>query len=290
MAHFKIYTDSTSDLTQDLVDQLDVTVVPTDFIIDGKTYLDFPDEREMSRKDFWKLIRDHVMPTTAVINPERFKDYYTLALKEGYDILHIVFSSGLTSTMQNALLAAEELKEIYPDRTITVVDSRAASLGKGLLVYYAAQQKKEGKSAEEIAAWVEQTRDHVCHWFTVDDLQHLRRGGRVTVTTAAVGGVLNIKPIMHIDIEGKLVPTDKVRGRKAALEMLLNKVRDTAVDIESQTVFLVHGDCEEDASWMAQEIKSRFHVKNVYMNLIGPVIGTHAGPGAIGVLFLGTEK
>ncbi len=290
MKPYKLFTDSTSDLTQEFVDMLDITVVPTEFTLDGQTYLDYADARDMSRESFWQLLRAKKMPKTAVINPDRFYQYFEPALKDGFDILHIVFSTGLAGTRQNALLAAEELKEKYPDQEIRVVDSLSASHGEGLLVYYAAQKKNAGASLDEVAASVEQMRGQVCVWFTVDDLQHLKRGGRVTATTAAVGGVLNIKPIMHIDAEGKLVAVDKVRGRKTALETLLTKFQETAIDPTGQIVFLVHADCLDDANWMAQELRTRFGVPEVFVNYIGPVIGTHAGPGALGVCFRGSEK
>lgn len=290
MSTYRIFTDSTADLSQQLVDRLDVSVVPTDVTIAGVTYRDFPDERELKKKDFFKAIRGGEMPTTAVINPERFIEYFEPVLQQGVDILHLVFSSGLTTTMQNSLIAAGELKEKYPDREIRVVDTRSVSLGKGLLVFYAAQMRDEGKSMDEIAEWVEQTRDHVCHWFTVDDLQHLKRGGRISGTSAAIGGVLNIKPIMHVSVEGKLEPTDKIRGRKQALEELLKKIDATATDVQDQTLFIVHGDCQEDCDWLESEIKKRFKPKAIYTNMVGPVIGAHAGPGVVAVFFIGTEK
>lgn len=290
MKDYKIFTDSTADLSQELVDLLDVMVVPTDVTIGGKTYRDFPDERELKKADFYAMMRGGEMPTTAVINPERFIEYFEPVLRDGFDILHLVFSSGLTTTMQNSLIAAEELKEKYPDSDILVVDTRAVSLGKGLLTYYAAGMKKDGKTKEEIADWVLQTRDHVCHWFTVDDLDHLKRGGRISGTSAAIGGVLNIKPIMHVSIEGKLEPTDKVRGRKTALEALLKKIETTAQNIEDQTMFFVHGDCADECDYLVEECKKRFGVKTVYSNWIGPVIGAHAGPGAIALFFIGSKK
>jgi DegV family protein with EDD domain len=290
MREYKIFTDSTADMPDSMVKEFDITVVPTEFFIGGKSYLDFPDARELHPREFYGQIRNGEMPTTAVINPERFRDYFEPVLKEGKDILHIVFSSGLTTTMQNSRIAAEELKEGYPGGRIVIVDSRSASMGKALLVYYAAKKKQDGASIDEVAEWVERTRDHVCGWFTVDDLNHLRRGGRVTVTAAMVGGVLNIKPVMHISLEGKLEPVDKVRGRKTAIETVISKVGELGEDIGEQIVFVVHGDCEEDAEYMAEEIKKRYNPKEVVINYVGPVIGTHAGPGALAVFFIGKEK
>lgn len=290
MATYKIVTDSTADLTQQMVDLLDVLVVPTDVTIGGQTYRDYPDERELKKKDFYAMVRGGEMPTTAVINPERFVEHFEPLLQQGLDILHLVFSSGLTTTMQNSLIAASELKEKYPEQVIRVVDTRSVSLGKGLLTYYAVNMKKDGKSIDEIADWVEQTRDYMCHWFTVDDLDHLKRGGRISGTSAAIGGVLNIKPIMHVSVEGKLEPTAKVRGRKAALEELLKKMETTGTDLQNQTVGIVHADAQQDCDWVKNEIKNRFDVKNFLVSMIGPVIGAHAGPGAVAVFFIGTEK
>jgi DegV family protein with EDD domain len=290
MQRYKIFTDSTADLSMELAEELEVSVVPTEFFIAGKSYLEYPDSRELDPREFYRLVRSGEMPKTSVINPNRFLQYFEPVLKDGYDILHIVFSSGLTTTMQNSRMAAAELKEKYPERNIVVVDSRAVSLGEGLLVYYAAKKRLAGASMEEAAKWVEDTRDRVCHWFTVDDLNHLRRGGRVNVTTAMVGGMLNIKPIMHMTLEGKLEAVDKVRGRKTAIETLLGKVESLAVDIAGQTVMIVHADCEDEANFMADEIKSRFGVERVYINFVGAVIGTHSGPGALAVFFIGSEK
>ncbi len=290
MQKFQIMTDSTADLPNNLVQSMDILVVPTDFTIKEKTYLDYPDDREFSKKDFYRLAREGEIPKTAVINPERFIQNFEPVLKEGTDILYFVFSSGLTTTMQNATIAATELKETYPDRIIRIVDTRAASLGEGMLVWSAAKKKAEGLAMEDIALWAESVRDKVCHWFTVDDLNFLKRGGRISGTSAAIGGVLNIKPIMHVSEEGKLVPTEKARGRKAALEVLLSKIAATAEDIGEQTVFLSHADSEEDCLYMKNEIIKRFSPKDVIIGMIGPVVGSHAGPGTIALFFFGSPK
>lgn len=290
MKDFKIFTDSTADLPNDFVQQYDITVIPTDVTIKGKTYLDFPDERELKKTDFYKMLREGEMPTTAVINPDRFRQYFEPVAKQGIAILYIVFSSGLTTTMQNATIAAEELKEAYPNSHIRIVDSRAASLGEGMLVYTAAIKKQEGMELEAIAEHLEAIRDSVNHWFTVDDLNHLRRGGRVTGTTAMIGGVLNVKPILKFNVAGKLVSGGKIRGRKAALEDLLTKIDERAFDIENNPVFFVHADCADECEYLMNEVKKRFGVKTMMSSMIGPVIGTHAGPGTISVFFFGKNK
>ena len=290
MREYKIFTDSTADIPVSMVEEFDITVVPTEFFLKGNRYLDYPDFRELHPREFYKQVKAGEMPKTAVINPERFMEYFEPVLKEGKDILHVVFSSGLTTTMQNSMIAAEELREKYPEGKIVVVDSRVASLGKALLTYYAAKMKKDGATIEQAAEWVEKNRDYMGCWFTVDDLNHLRRGGRVTVTAAMVGGVLSIKPIMHINLEGKLEPTEKVRGRKTAIETILVKIGELGKDLGEQVVGVGHGGCDEEAEYVAQEIKKRYNPKEVIINYIGPVIGAHAGPGALAVFFLGTEK
>lgn len=290
MRDFKLYTDSTSDLPNELVERMDVTVVPTEVFLKGERYLDYPDERELSKKDFFKAVREGEMPTTAVIPPSRFYDYFEKDVKDGYDILYIVFSSGLTTTRQNGMIAADEIKENYPDSNIVVVDSKSASLGEGALVYFASEMKKEGKSLDEIAKWIEDNRLKLCHWFTVDDLQHLRRGGRLSLPSAVVGGMLNIKPLINVSDDGKLEPVEKVRGRKAAIEAIYNKAKENAVNPEEQTMFIVHADCEDDCKWLREKLLDELKVKEVITGIMGPVIGAHTGPGTIGLLFVGDHR
>ncbi|MCL2539516.1 MAG: DegV family protein [Oscillospiraceae bacterium] len=290
MKEYKLFTDSTSDLPYDIVKRLDIEVIPTEVILKGKGYLDYPDERELNKRDFYRQVREGEMPTTAVIPPNRFYEYFEKELKEGRDILYIVFSSGLTTTLQNAKIAAAELKEVYPEGRIALVDSLSGSLGEGLLVYYAAEMRQEGKSIDEIEEWVKANRLKLCHWFTVDDLQHLRRGGRVTAASAVVGGVLSIKPILNVSDEGRLEPVEKVRGRKAALETLLDKIKKGAVKPEEQTIFIIHADCEEECMWLKAEVEKHVGPKEIFIAFMGPVVGAHAGPGAIGLVFIGEHR
>lgn len=290
MREFKIYTDSTSDLPAGVVENMDITVVPTEFFVKGKGYLDYPDEREYSKKEFYTEMRSGEMPTTSVIPPARFFDYFKKDILNGFDILYIVFSSGLSTTMQNALVAAEDLKAAYPDGKVTIVDSLSASLGEGLAAYTAAKMKRNGSSADEIRQWIEDNRLKICHWFSVDDLQHLRRGGRVSTVSAAVGGVLGIKPMINMNTEGKLEPAEKVRGRKAALESLVGKVKADAINPENQTVFITHADCEDECGWLKQQIELNTGVKEIITGVMGPVIGAHTGPGTLGLAFLGEHR
>jgi DegV family protein with EDD domain len=256
----------------------------------GERYLDYPDERELDKKDFYREVREGEMPTTAVIPPSRFYEYFEREVKDGNSILYVVFSTGLTTTCQNANIAKDELKEAYPGSDILIVDSKSASLGEGALVYFAAKMRNEGKSKEEIAKWIEENRLHMCHWFTVDDLGHLRRGGRVSATSATVGGVLHIKPIINMSDDGKLEPTEKVRGRKTAIEMLFLKAKNFAIEPEKQTMFIVHADCEDEALWLKEKLTDELGVKEVIVGMMGPVIGTHTGPGAIGFLYFGEKR
>ena len=290
MKEFKIFADSTADLPNAIVEELGITVIPTEVIIKGQGYLDYPDEREMDKRDFYKQMRVGEMPTTAVIPPSRFYDYFKEELDKGNDVLYVALSSGLTSTFQNANIAVAELEEEYPDGRIVVVDSLSVSLGEGLMVYYASQMKREGKSIDEIREWIEANRLKFCHWLTVDDLQHLRRGGRITAASAAVGGVLNIKPIINVSAEGKLEPVEKVRGRRGALETLVGKVKADAVNPSGQTLFIVHADSDEDCEWLKDEIQKQVAPKELITCVMGPVIGAHTGPGAIGLVFIGDKR
>ena len=290
MREFKLYSDSTSDLPNEIVEEYGIKVIPTEVFLYDNRYLDYPDEHELKKKDFFKAVREGATPTTAVIPPSRFYEYFEQDVKDGYDILYIVFSSGLTTTRQNALIACEDLKEVYKDCKIVVVDSLSASLGEGLLVYYAAKLMRQGKSMEEIRDWVESIRLKLCHWFTVDDLQHLRRGGRISATAATVGGVLGIKPIINISNDGVLEAVDKVRGRKAALDYLANRVKKEAVDPGEHTIFIVHADCEDDCMYLKQQIEKEMEFKEILIGVMGPVIGAHTGPGAVGLVYIGESR
>ena len=205
-------------------------------------------------------------------------------------MLLISFSSGLSGTYQNVKLAAEDYKEMYPDRKIIVVDSLCASLGEGMAVHYAVKLKNEGKSIEEVADWLENNKLSICHIFTIDDLFFLKRGGRLSGTSAVFGTLLGIKPLLHMADDGKLYVTGKARGRAATLEHLINSVGEKGIDVENQDVFITHGDCEDEANYIASEVKKRYGVKNVIVNMIDPVIGAHAGPGTLAIFFIGKER
>lgn len=290
MNDYVIITDSSCDLTQEMADELELRVVPLTFTIKGQEYANYLDGREMSPKDFYRLVREGETATTSAVNIDTYTQTIEPFLKEGKDVLVIAFSSGLSNTCNASMIAARELSEKYPDRKVYSVDSLSASMGQGLFVYYAAMMKKQGSDIDEVRAWLENNRLRVCHWFTVDDLNHLKRGGRISAATALVGTMLGIKPVLHVDDEGHLINMGKVRGRQAALTALVDRMAESAENPEEQTVFISHADCEEDAKKVADMIRKRLKVKNFAINYIGPVIGTHAGPGTVALFFLGSHR
>lgn len=286
MKRFQIITDSCSDLPQEMIEELQLCVIPLSIEYEGKTFL----EGDLPMEEFYSGLRQGAPAHTAAVNPESWSGAIEPFLQNGTDVLVIAFSSGLSSTYQSAVIAGEELHERYPDRNIRVIDSLCASMGQGLLVWYAAKLQKEGKSLDEVAAWTESNKLNLCHWFTVDDLMFLKRGGRISGATAVMGTMLQIKPVLHVDDEGHLIAMSKARGRKAALQALIEKLYKTGLPGENETVFLSHGDCLEDAQYVAQLLKDRCGVKNVVINYIGSVIGSHAGPGTVALFFLGTNR
>ena len=290
MAEYRIITDSTTDLAPEMIRELGVQVAPLCYVMDGSTYHNIPGGGEMSDQAFYQKLREGTMPTTTQINSEEFVALFTPVLEAGEDILYIAFSSGLSGTCQSAHLAARELKDRFPERRVEVFDSLCASMGEGLLVYHAATRKNQGATMDEVLAWLKENVLHLCHWFTVDDLNHLKRGGRVSTATALVGTMLGIKPVLHVDDEGHLIPVSKVRGRKQSLDALVKKMEETAIDSKDQVVFLSHGDCLEDAQYVAKQVKEKLGVKEVKINFIGPVIGAHSGPGTVALFFLGSTR
>lgn len=290
MHDFIILTDSSADLGAAMVQELGVSVVPLTFMMEGASFRNYPDNRDMDPHIFYEKQRAGTITTTAAANMVDFSEAAEPHLKEGKDVLILAFSSGLSVTCHSAHLAAEELAEQYPDRKIFAVDTLCASLGQGLLVWHAAQQKKAGRSIEEVRDWVEENKLRLCHWFTVNDLMHLKRGGRVSTATALVGTMLSIKPVMHVDNEGHLINMSKTRGRRASLLALVDQMEQTALEPEHQTVFISHGDCLEDAQFVADEVQRRFGTKDIYLNYVGPVIGAHSGAGTVALFFLGKER
>lgn len=265
-------------------------MLPLHVTIDGKTYNNYLDGREIAFKDFFDKLRAGSQGTTSAVNPEEFRAEMEPVLAAGLDVLYVGFSSGLSTTYQSGCIAADELREKYPERKILTIDSLGASLGEGLYVYLAAKKQQSGATIEETYDYLMQTRPHLCHWFTVNDLMHLKRGGRVSATAALLGTMLQIKPVMHMDDEGHLIPVSKARGRKASLQALVQQMAETAVEPEEQTVFICHGDCIDDAEYTASLIREKTGAKTVIINYVGPVIGAHTGPGVVSIFFLGTHR
>ena len=290
MRDYVIMTDSCCDLTDQMARDLELEVLPLTMHMDGQDYPNDLAGTAISNQEFYKRIRAGKLATTSAVNVGQFQDAMRRVLESGRDIVCVCFSSALSTTYQSAVIAAEDLRSEFPEAEIHVVDSLSASLGQGLLLYLAVEQKRKGLTAAELAKWVEDNRLTVCHWFTVDDLNFLKRGGRVSATTALLGTMLSIKPIMHTSDEGKLVPVSKARGRKAAIAALLDKIEDLGIHPEKQTMFICHADCEEDAKAVAQTIQDRFGTPTVHINYIGPVIGSHTGPNTMGIFFVGTQR
>ena len=290
MREYVLMTDSCCDLPDQMAKDLQLEVLPLTMHMDGQDYPNTLDGAAISNEEFYRRIRAGKMATTSAVNVGEFEEKMREILKTGKDILSISFSSALSTTYQSAVIAAEDLRAEFPEAEIHVVDSLSASLGQGLLLYLAVEQKRKGLTAAELAKWVEDNRLTVCHWFTVDDLNFLKRGGRVSATTALLGTMLSIKPIMHTSDEGKLVPVSKARGRKAAIAALLDKIEALGIHPEKQTMFICHADCEEDAKAVAQTIQDRFGTPTVHINYIGPVIGSHTGPNTMGIFFVGTQR
>ena len=290
MRDYVIMTDSCCDLTDQMARDLELEVLPLTMHMDGQDYPNDLAGTAISNQEFYKRIRAGKLATTSAVNVGQFQDAMRRVLESGRDIVCVCFSSALSTTYQSAVIAAEDLRAEFPEAEIHVVDSLSASLGQGLLLYLAVEQKRKGLTAAELAKWVEDNRLTVCHWFTVDDLNFLKRGGRVSATTALLGTMLSIKPIMHTSDEGKLVPVSKARGRKAAIAALLDKIEALGIHPEKQTMFICHADCEEDAKAVAKTIKDRFGTPTVHINYIGPVIGSHTGPNTMGIFFVGTQR
>lgn len=290
MGTYQIVTDSTADLTPEMIRELDLHVIPLRYTIDGHTCHNIPGGGEMTDHEFYEMLRAGKMSTTSQINSEEFISQFTPFLEEGKDVLYLAFSSGLSGTCQSAMIARQELAERFPDRRVEVFDTLCASMGEGLLAYHAATLHKAGKSLDEVLGWLKENALHLCHWFTVDDLNHLKRGGRVSAATALVGTALGIKPVLHVDDEGHLINVSKARGRRKSLDALVDHMAESAIDPKNQTVFISHGDCLEDAQYMEKQVRERIGVKEIYMNFIGPVIGAHSGPGTVALFFLGTKR
>ena len=287
---YQIITDSCANLSGELIKKYNLEVLPLSYLIDDVSYQIKPNAKSADYKAFYNKMREGKMPKTSMANGEAFRPLFEKILKDGKDILYIGFSSALSGTLQSVKNTLADLAENYPERKCISIDSLAASMGEGLIVSYAAIKQQQGETIDEVAAWVEENKLRLCHLFTVDDLKYLRRGGRISGATALIGSVLQIKPLMHVDNEGRLVAYGKVRGRKTSITSMLNRMEETIENPSEQIIYIVHGDCENEAKAVAKEIKSRFNPKSIVSNYIDQVIGAHSGPGTLAIFFLGSER
>lgn len=289
--NFEIVTDSSCNLVEDMIDEFGLHILPLTFMVDGEQYQSYLKGERTDLKQFYTMMREGKVITTSLPNLAESEDLLRGLLDAGRDVLYIGFSSGLSGTYQAIDLLLKDLAAQYPERTVRSVDTLAASGGQGLLVWYAAQKARAGASLEEAYTWLEENKLHLAHWFTVDDLMFLWRGGRVSKTSAWAGTILNIKPVMHVDDEGHLIPLEKVRGRKKSLIALVDHMDESAIrPVEDQMVFITHGDCIEDAEFVADLVRSRFGVRDVVINYVDPVIGAHSGPGTMALFFLADKR
>ncbi len=288
---FEIFTDSCCNLPEDIIDEFGLRIFPLTFMVDDQQYQSYLKGEVTDLSQFYAMMRDGKVITTSLPNLAEAEALLRTSLDAGNDVLYLGFSSALSGTYDAIAGVMERLVPEYPERTLRSVDTLAASGGEGLLVYYGAKMRGEGRTLDEVAAWEEENRLHLAHWFTVDDLMFLFRGGRVSKTAAWAGTLLNIKPVMHVDDEGRLVPVEKVRGRRKALKALVDKMAETAVQpISEQTVYITHGDCIDEAHQLAAMIRERFDVKDIMINWVDPVIGAHSGPGTMALFFLADHR
>ena len=290
MRDFAIMTDSCCDLTADEVRELGVSVLPVSFTMGGRTMRDTPDHADMSSEEFFERLAAGESCTTAASGVGEYAELMKTALDAGKDVLFISFAAALSTMYQSACIAAQDLIKRYPDAKIAVIDSLSGSRGQGMLVHAAVQEKRRGKTFEEVADFAREGAKHMAHWFVLADLKHLKRSGRISAAAATVGTMLHVKPVLHIDGEGRLAVAGKVRGMKAALGELLDYVEKTGVDIEKQTVFLAHTGGVEQAELLGALVRERFGVKETPNGFVGPVVGSHIGTGGVGLFFFATER
>ena len=287
MANFQIITDSGSDLPIEMQRKLNIEVARLTLNFRGK---ELEDSVDSGMKELYDALRAGEEAKTSAVNPDAWQQIMEPVLQQEKDILVLAFSSGLSTTYQSAVIASGELLEKYPQRKIRVVDTRAASLGQGLLIWYACKKRDQGMELDQLADWAEENELHLCHWFTVDDLMYLKRGGRISAATAIVGTVLGIKPVLHMDDEGRLINMSKARGRKASIAALAEKIGQLGLPGENKTVFICHGDCLEDAKYLEKLVREKYGVEEVFIGYTGAVIGSHSGPGTLALFFLGKNR
>lgn len=288
---YTIVTDSSCNLPEELIDELELEVLPLVFMIDDTQYQSYLKGEVTDLKQFYTMMREGKVITTSLPNLSDAEDLFESLFKNGNDILYLGFSSGLSGTYEGMRTIGNTLAERYPERTFVSVDTLAASVGQGLIVYYAAKMKQAGTSLDEVAQWVTDNRLNLAHWFTVDDLMFLYRGGRVSRTAAFAGSLLNIKPVLHVDDEGLLIPMEKTRGRKKSIQALVSHMEETGnAPLKDQLIGISHGDCIEDVEYLQKLITEKFGVTNYLINYVDPVIGAHPGPGTLALFFLASGR
>ncbi len=287
MKNYQIISDTGCDIAPELMKQWDVLCADMTFRFDGedREYT----EADMSNSVFYQKMRDGGVAKTAAVSMEKFRKTFVPVLQAGKDILYIGFATALSNSCQTAKLVAKDLLEEFPDRKIVCIDSRCASAGQGLLVYYAVQQRDAGLDLESLADYVRKTLPALCHWFTVDSLVYLKRGGRVSAASALAGTLLQIKPVLHVDDEGRLIPVKKIRGRKQSIAAMADRFVQSALDPKG-VYFISNGDCPDDARLLESMIVERTGRHCELITNIGPVIGAHSGPGTLALFFLGSER
>ncbi len=292
MENYVIITESTCDATYNIAEMSGLDyVIPMNFSVGGKNHLDYPDHKSLAIEEFYHYLRNKEEAHTSALNPQDIMDVCATYLEKGISVLYLVFSSGLSNTYQNSLLAAQELNEKF-EAKLRPVDTKMASMGQALFAYYCSQKKASGMTMEQVAVWAEENAKYLSALFTVDDLFHLKRGGRVSVATAILGSALGIKPILHVDDEGHLINIGKVRGRKASLDDLVNRTLKTRVKQVDEKIYISHADCYEDAVYVKEQLKKQTGLKDngFEINYIGPTIGVHAGPGTVAIFFMSTQR
>ncbi|SCH15399.1 DegV domain-containing protein SAV1425 [uncultured Ruminococcus sp.] len=287
MRDYIITVNSTVDTGKEWLKERNVPVIPLKYTIDGQEYTDM---YGLSDKEFFQKLREGKMSVTSQINPEEAKEMLEPYVKEGKDVLHLAFSSALSGTCNSMKIAAEELQEEYPEAKVIVVDTLCACMGEAMLLYYALKQKEAGKTIEEVAQWVEENKLHVCHNVTVDDLFHLHRGGRVSKTAAVLGTMVKVKPIIHMDDNGALQVIGKERGRKKSLHKIVDMAVERSKGWDNEIIMITHGDCLEDAEYVAKLVREKMGVENVFIHNIGTVIGSHTGPGVVATFCMGNKR
>lgn len=287
MRDYVITVNSTVDVPKKWLEERNVPVVPLKYTIDGETYTDM---EGLSAKEFFAKLREGKMSSTSQVNPEEAVDLLEPYVRDGKDILHLGFSSGLSGTFNSMRIAGEMLEEKYPGARVIVIDTLCACLGEAILLHHALKQKEKGMTIDELAQWVEDNKLHVCHNVTVDDLNHLHRGGRISKTTAVLGTLVQIKPIIHMDNNGKLQVIGKERGRKKSLNKIVDMAAEQSKDWDNDIVMITHGDCIEDAEYVAKLVRERMGIDNILINNIGTVIGSHTGPGVVAVFCMGNKR